>query len=409
MYQKKGISSRNLIISLIIAYTIMPIVSRFISTYLTTYFYMFVLVSLFTVTVLGNKSDSINEYVGGLLLPFIIFQSLSYINRTDSIVLWGYSFLLWLVPIVVGYYITQYSMDNINYFSGVIVVTVGITIVTTCFGLIRFPYAARILATISSSQDTNAITYNWYNIGGYAFVYFVVLLYPILILAYKQKKINIIVALIGTISIFLMVILSEYATAFLLIMISSTLYFMDRNFSKRGVWILLIASLLLILFLNNYVSQFLTYISSITGSETIAERFAALAGGKTGLESSESNRIALYRKSFSTFLSSPFLGSFLSGGGGLGGHSFILDNLGRYGLIGIVLLFLMYRKIYLYFIAIFENQSGYGYVLWAFLQAIILSIVNTGMWLEVLTIMIPILVCCIYGWGDTEYEDSLDC
>lgn len=46
----------------------------------------------------------------------------------------------------------------------------------------------RILATLESANDANAVLYAWENIGGYEFIYMVVLLYPLLILAYKRKK-----------------------------------------------------------------------------------------------------------------------------------------------------------------------------------------------------------------------------
>lgn len=408
MYKRKGVSIWSLIFTLTIAYTIMPIVSRFISTYLTTYFYLLVVVIVFFGIVFGNKSVSLNEYAGGILLPFIIFQGLSFFTRTNSIVIWGYSVLLALLPIVIGYYVTQYRIKDVSFYSHAIIFMMLVTAITTSFGLIRFPYAARVLATISSSQDATAVTYNWYNIGGFEFIYFMVLLYPILIMAYKQRRVNLIFTIVGTVLIFATTILSEYTTALLLLIVSSSLFFVKRDLRKKDVFILLLIAVIFVVYFNDYVSQFLSYVGALTGSETMAERLNALAGGQVGLEASESNRIFLYRKSISTFFSHPLLGTFLSGGGGLGGHSFILDTLGKYGLIGVVLLFFMYRKLFKCFVQPFENESGYGFVLWTFVQAILLSCVNTGMWLEVIALMMPILVCVIYRYGETEYEDSVD-
>lgn len=408
MYQRRGISIWNLIISLTIAYTIMPIVSRFISTYLTTYFYLLVVVIVFFGIVFGNGSDSLNEYAGGILLPFILFQGFSFFTRTDSIVIWGYSVLLALLPVVIGYFVTQYRIYNVPFYSHAIVFMMLATAITTSFGLIRFPYAARVLATISSSQDATAITYNWYNIGGYEYIYSLVLLYPILIMAYKQRRVNLIFTIVGTVLIFATTILSEYTTALLLLLISSSLFLVKRDLRKKDVVILLLIAILFVAFFNDYVSQFLSYIGTLTGSETMSERLNALAGGQAGLEASESNRIFLYQKSMNTFLSHPLLGTFLSGGGGLGGHSFVLDTLGKYGLIGAALLFFMYRKVFRCFVQPFENEAGYGFVLWTFVQAILLSCINTGMWLDVIAMMMPILVCVIYRYGEVAYEDPLD-
>lgn len=86
----------------------------------------------------------------------------------------------------------------------------------------------------------------------------------------------------------------------------------------------------------------------------------------------------------------------LKGGGGIGGHSFILDTIGLYGFLGIISLIFMYRKIYRLFFAPFRNKGGYGYVLWLFLQTILLSCVNTGMWLSVLALLAPIILYKIY-------------
>jgi hypothetical protein len=357
--------------------------------------------------VFANRWKSFNEYAGGVLLPFLLYYALTYFVRTDSIVLWGYKVLLALLPIIIGYYITQYKQHQVKYYGTVICVALILTVITTCIGLVRFPYAARVLATLDSS-DAATIVYNWYNIGGFSFIYTIVLLYPVLILAYKQEKINLRMTICGTVLIYATVLLSEYATALLLLLITTVLFFVKKDLTKKDVCILLVVEILFLLVFQDYVSKLLTYIGTLTGSRTVAERFSALAGGQTGLESSNDNRIQLYRASLKTFLRHPLLGTFLSGGGGVGGHSQILDMLGRYGLVGVTLLYCMYRKIYRYFVAPFQDMPGYGYVLWTFLQAILLSILNPGMWLEVLTFMVPILVCNVYGNRGVANENSLD-
>jgi hypothetical protein len=409
MQRKRGISVWQLIIAFTMLYTVMPIVSRFVSTYLTTYFYMLVVVAVVVAILFAKRGDSFNEYAGGVLLPFILYYACTYFLRTNSITLWGYQILLELLPIIIGYYITRYKQQQVKFYSQVLCVALIITMITTCIGLIRFPSAARILATIASSQDAAAITYNWNNIGGFSFIYTIVLLYPIFIMAYKQKKINLFLTICGTVLIYATVLLSEYATALLLLMLSTALFFVKKNLTKRDVRILLLIGLVVLVLFSSFLSQLLTYVGGLTGSQTLSTRFTALAGGQTGLESTDDNRIQLYQRSFTTFLQHPLLGTFLSGGGGVGGHSNILDILGQYGLLGATLLYFMYRKIYRYFVAPFQDKPGYGFVLWTFMQAILLSVLNPGMWLSVLTLMVPIFVGHIYGYGDTSYENSLDC
>ena len=386
----------KLIYTLTILYIIMPIISRIISTYFTTYAYMLILVLIIVGIVLSKGANSLNKYCGGVILPFILYNALTFVNRSESLVLWGYSVLLSLLPIILGYFIVYQRQKDIKYYKNIILFAFGATLLTTCIGLIRFPYAARILATIETPDATNAILYTWNNIGGYEFVYMAVLLYPLLILSYKRKKIGLPTTVVGTAAVFIMVILSEYTTAFLLLLITSLLFFTKRDFRTKDVFLFLVIAIVCMIVLEDKISDFLEWIGTTIGSETMTERLNSLAGGKAGLEQSESNRIFLYERSIKTFFSNPVFGTMLKRGTGIGGHSFILDTIAIYGISGVLLLFFMYRKIYRLFFLPFRNNSGYGYVLWLFLETILLSTVNTGMWLSVLTLFAPIIVCRIY-------------
>lgn len=143
----------------------MPIISRAISTYLTTYFMLLIVLLIYFHAIWGYGVESFNAYIGGLMLPFIFFQVVMFTYRTNSLLLWGYSVLLWLIPLVIGYYFIQYRIKDITIISRIIIIAFISTIVTTCVGLVQNPFASRVLATISSSQDVNAILYNWKNIG----------------------------------------------------------------------------------------------------------------------------------------------------------------------------------------------------------------------------------------------------
>lgn len=390
------ISTRFLLLSLTIIYAIMPVVSRFISSYLTTYFYMIVVIWTLFCIIFSQRTVSLNHYVS-ILLPFILLQALTYLTRSDSILLWGYQFLLFLLPVAVGYYILkQRSSETVGY-AKVICIAFGITIVTTIIGLIQFPFASRVLATIQSSQDSSAVIYNWHNIGGYEFIYMTVLLYPIAILAYKRRRIKAITMAIIAVSIFAMIVLSEYTTALLMFLLSTVLLFLKRDLKGKGILIFAIIGIVAVFLMNDSVSDFLSWLAGKLNSETMAERLNSLAGGANGLESSESNRIELYGRSISTFFSHPFLGTMLSGGGGIGGHSQIFDTFAQFGIIGVGLLAWMYRYIYMIFFKPFSREKGYGFMLWGFIETILLSTVNTGFWLNVLTLFMPILVRAIYN------------
>lgn len=408
---RKALNPVTLATIIVIMYMTMPIVSVFISTYITTYAYMLLTVFIIGFIMLSGGVRQLNTMVY-LLFPFAVYIACTFFIKTDSILLWGYQSMLFILPVLLGYFYLYYK-DNANSMLAIaIIIAVIITVVTTIIGLIRFPYAARVLATIATSDDPEALKYDWNNIGGYTFTYTVVLLYPILILAYKLKRINRLVFLITVAVIMMMIILSEYAIALLLMIVSSVLFFATRRFNARHTFIFGIVLILSMFLLWGGIEKLLLWLAENLESETLSERLTALAGGITGVENSESQRIDLFRKSLEAFTKSPVFGQLLNGKTISGGHSFILDTLADYGVLGGAALVLAYRNIYRYFFKPFSKSTGFGYVLWAFVQTIILSTVNTGMWLTVLTFFIPLLLTLIYNSDNEDvegiYEDSLD-
>jgi hypothetical protein len=354
----------------------------------------------------GMRRFSLMIYMSAPILFYILC---SFTVRGGSVLLWGYQSILLVMPVFLGYYFLGYRPENIKIFTATIIIATILTTITTMIGLIEFPSASRTLATISSVNDTDLIKYTWRNIGGYDFVYTSVLLYPILILAYKTKKIHPILFWGGVIMLFSLVILSEYTTALILIMLTSLLYFMGKRTSSKRLLLFGVGFFLALIIMWPLFSKFLLWLAELLNSDILSSRITALANGSVGLESYDDQRINLYMKSISGFLKSPFFGRILGGELLPGGHSFILDTLCNYGIIGGAALVLSYRNIYRYFFKLFDNQDGYGYIIWAFAQAIILSSVNTGMWLNVIAFFIPIILSAIYKTNSEDiYEDSLD-
>lgn len=398
MLKKKLDVKLNLIdflLILITMYTIAPIVSRFISSYLTTYFYMLVVVLAVVLLLFLKGLKSLNECFV-MLLPFIGWKILCFFIKGNGVIDWGYGSMLDMVPLLIGYYFLNYCNSEKNdFFAGLIFILLAITLVTTVIGCIQYPEAARYLAT-ADAKASMAILYDWKNIGGYTFVYFIVLLHPLLILAYKKGKIKLWWALLGSVAVLALSVYSEYTTALLLALVTLPMYFFKKDFKAKQLILFAIVAMLAITLFSELFSDFLKWLADLIGSENIAMRLEALAGGRTGIENSEDNRIGLYEYSLQTFFRHPLLGTFLNGGGGIGGHSFILDFLAQFGLLGAAVLFFMYKTVYKYFFAKYKNSEGFGYILWLFVQTIILSTVNTGAWISVLAFFIPIFLRVIY-------------
>lgn len=379
----------------VILYSLMPIVSNFFSRYLTTYAYMLVCVLLFLSIVFAEGFQSAEKY-GSIFLPFIIYQALTLINRKSSLVLWGYSLLLFLIPLIMGYYLfyeQDVTLRKKSFYTMRFAIIV--TAITTITGCIRNPMAARILATIETSQDERNISFGWQNIGGYGFVYTVVLLYPLLIYAYKQNRLKWFFFYPLAVSTFALVILSEYATALLLLIISSMFIFISKKLSLRGMIVFGAFAVVFILLFQGVINNLLMSLADMVDSKILSDRLITLAGGKTVLGKSDNARIWLYRYSFNTFLSSPLFGTMFGKYGRIGGHSSILDTLAKYGLVGSAVLYFMYRKIYIVFIKPYSNHPGYGFIVWTFIQAIFLSTINTGFWFDVLALYMPLILFAI--------------
>ena len=407
MRDKLGnLTIRNLIIVYILLYSIMPIVARLTSRYLTTYFYMAVVVALVFLILFLDRPDNLGNY-GMFLLPFVIYGALSWFYNQNSIALWGYQLLLLWLPVILGYYFTQDQSRILGSYAKIIILAIIVTMITTIIGCIQNPGAARILATVNSG-DVESYTYDMQNIGGYNFIYIMILLYPVLILSYKTRRIGVLPTIAITAMILMTVIYSEYTTALLLFLITSILFFTKRNLSSRGIVLITVFAIIFILLFSNIITGILNWLSDVLGSDTLGMRLKSLAGGAAGLEQSEDQRLKLYRMSWETFFRNPLFGNMFERYRTDGGHSFIMDNFAQFGILGAVLMAFMYKNIYQRFFLPFREKPGYGYIVWTFIQALLLSLVNTGMWLEVLCLFAPLLFYWIYGTEEVKNEDTVD-
>ena len=378
-----------------ILYSLMPVISRVVSKYLTTYFYM-VFVLLFLLIIVGKKrKTSLFEYISAIL-PFLLYGLMTYSVKTDAVLLWGYRFMLFFAPVVVGIYINFYHSDESKLYSIVIIAALLITCLTTIRGLEVYPDAARWLATVGETQDAKLITYSWMNIGGYDFVYTVVLIYPLLILAFKKGRISILKTIVLVAIMFFCLLLADYTIALILFVVTTSMFFFKKNLKTRDIAIIITATVLFTTVFSSTVSKMLTNVSSLVKSDNVSSRVEALAGGYDALEGLDDNRVELYIRSLTTFARSPIFGTFIKGGGGVGNHSFIFDTIGRYGLCGVIIMFFMYRKLFRLFYKKYHNEEDYGYVVWIFAQAVLLSCINTGMWVNVLALYAPVILHMLY-------------
>lgn len=392
----KKLNYRAPVFIYILLMTMTAIIPRLTSMYTTTYFYMVVVVVTILFTFITCKLTHAREYVF-LLLPFIAFELLVVLSRhNDDVLMAGYQVLLFLLPVCIGFYIVTHLCFS-EFYSGVLVLITLITCVTTAVGCINNPSASRTLASTETSQDIYAILYDLQNIGGFIFVYSAVLLFPFFILALKMQKLHIAVFL-GILAIYVfMLIQVEYTFAILLMMLSMLTIFFKRDMKVKQFFLTMLGFLAIVLLFRVAIGTFLSNFASSLGIQQVADKISALFLGVDSVDHFDDDRGALYMKSIEMFFNHPILGTLTGLSRKTGGHSFILDNLALYGIVGGIPIALMYRGIYKTVYEPLKNQPYFAIAFWSFLQPIVLSCLNPGMWLNNLCMFAPMLLCAIYG------------
>ena len=375
---------------------IMPIIPRLVSRYLTTYSYMALVVATVLFTVCTCRLAYIKRLIL-MILPFVIYQVMAMLyTQNNDVLLAGYQVLLFLLPVCLGFYL-QSTDFHFKLHSATVVLAFAITGVTTIFGCMRYPDAARVLATTADSQDPIAITYNMMNIGGYSFVYSLVLLYPFVVLAFKLRRLHIVPTVLLTVLAYGVVISASYTYAFMLLMSTTLLFFIPRDMTVKRFILFVLLFIGIVFLFKTTIAAIISALGGYLGNSAMADKVNALFLGTDAVEGFDDDRGALYMLSFELFLKNPLFGNFFSGFKTTGGHSFILDNLANYGLLGGFLMMTMYRGIWRTFFRPMKGKPGYCFVFWAFVQPILLSSINTGMWLNNLCLYTPILICAVYG------------
>ena len=389
----------GILIGIMVLYSIMPVVGRFFSDFFTTYAYMGLLLVL-TLLIMFEHGMKTFEYFILLILPLMLWKVLEYIGlygitlSASNAMLWGYSALLDFLPIFAAIYMFKSHERLIKPVAIITIIAVAVTVITTTVGLYIYPDAARFLATDFNETNEFYTTLEWMNVGGYETVYTALLLYPLVIYAFKQKKIHLATAVVIALVLLVFILRSQYTIALLLFIVTTGLFFTKKDLTSKQVWIMLAAAAVLILAFWAVFSSLIELLAKNVESKEISSRLFALAGGVDGLSSSEDKRWELYIRSFTTMFRYPIIGGYWFEGM-TSGHSFILDMLANWGALGAMALFFVYRKIYNMFYRPYRFDRGFGYILWIFLQTIFLSVLNTGAWIAVLTLFVPVMLCFI--------------
>jgi len=283
------------------------------------------------------------------------------------------------------------------------------TAVTTYIGCIRFPEAPRYLATLSQEMAL----YNTYvssNIGGFTFIYELVLIMPLFVYLTKSKKLNSIIGILIIAFIGVTIVKAQYTTALIMYVVSLLVLCVPKINTKKMMIIVAVALVLIIANIS-FFAEFFDELSASVESDVFSARFEYISdvlGGEASDVEGTGDRISLYKKSWNTFLDTWFLGNW--SGKEIGGHSFFFDTLAIYGFVGFGCMIVMYTLIYKHFIRPYKESGAYLYCLWSFMVGIILAVINPKTYMFILIFVLPLFgnisICTKRSVYDEHLVDS---
>lgn len=335
----------------------------------------------------------------GVLLMFGVFLLSLLYGKYSNLPLYLYSILqIVIYPLITMFVLKKGNVRSFQYIIGFVWIAYIITAITTIIGCHYFPEAPREIAAALSTEDP--VKYHMYmnmNIGSLAFIYTLVLMLPILVYTIRFSIINRIISISCLLLFIVTVYTSQYATALLFLFIGILPFVLHKKFKATTILLLGACAVIVFLFSKDTLAGLFTYLSSAFQSEILSDRFQSLAdliqGGVNRTDGDIAARQDFYKASFDAFLQSPLWGTGKSVGGG---HSYVLDVLANYGLIGLGAVILMYRKIYTLFYSTWKRTDSYGYIYLIFIMSICLAILNPKELFIVHTIIVPLSVQYLY-------------
>lgn len=265
--------------------------------------------------------------------------------------------------------------------------------ITTYYGNIKFPNASRLLASVKFAAK-NYDTYQRLNIGGFDVIYSLTLSIPLAAISFKRKKrfINIL-SLMAAFLFLLAIIQSEYSISLVFALASCLLFIVPLKSNLQTLLFLIGIPLLLISLLGESFDVF-SSISSLSGSEAVDNRMSDISdwlqGTQLDKDSDVSGRFEKYMLSLKGFLSSPIFGGMLSNSSMVGGHSFILDNLSKYGAIGLISMWLMFGTLFNKFFRIYSNCDFYYFSVLVFIEYVFLTLLNPQPFIPFVSFALPL-------------------
>lgn len=320
------------------------------------------------------------------IVVFISMTLLSTNGNPKDFLMLGLSF--WFPLFVFHYYKSSGWETEIRWICKVIICCLLITGITTLIALLNDPRVVRVL-TFSGNDFAEDIILNKLNVGGFDFVYGILMLLPTLLslliqgIATKKKKQKIFVWF-SILMIIAIIWNASFAIGLLIMIIAFFLGLFSRIKPWKLVYWLIFAFLLFIMFPKDILSYPIVEISNWIDSPVVKSRLLELASsisGKSFVYSTTNlaGRMYFYNMSWSTFGQNPIMGVgpyYYIKGVGVGYHSQILDDLARYGLFGGLFFLTFIFSYYSYIQRIWTQIDFKANIFGAILVFVLISLLN---------------------------------
>ncbi len=393
--QQRTISQRNnrLLMWLIAAYLIweMPIGSYYFNTYVAMGMLLLILLLVF-ITDLPRWNRTLPLFLPLMLLVVLQFVIDAYVKSGGVLnTLWSH--FLKLIPLFAAFYLQRDPESKwLEQTTRLILLTQTITMITTYVGLLNYPNASRDMA----AYETAYRTYYPLNIGGFSFIYTLTLLHPMVICLAKYRKIPFAVAILFSVFSGLCVFESAYTTAALIFLLSCIAYFFPRRATSRnwvrslaviGIFVLILVTILPVL-----LEQIATWDILSASSDKLTDLANLLQGREASSGGDVAGRMRHYQMSWDVFCNNIVFGATLIGSNASGGHSYILDLMANWGLLGLGCLAWCYGGIYITFYHPYRQTRAYSYAMLTLVLSAVQSILNPNIWLTSIGLFTPLIV-----------------
>lgn len=244
------------------------------------------------------------------------------------------SFSFWGTLVI--FYLTGNYPDVRKRLAKLMLAMFVVTTVTSIFGVLLNPNAARIL-TFASNDLEEDIQIRLLNIGGLALFQGLVILVPIFQSFYCNNR-HRTLSLIFIILVFVGILGASFSISLIMFFVALLLGQIANGSSKKNI--LIMSAITVCVFLIPW-EEFLYFLAEHIENEKYQMRFISLANslGSGSAQGNLESRLDVYAASLNTFLSNP-LGvgpeyTYINYQNGIGYHSQILDDLARYGILAI--------------------------------------------------------------------------